>query len=86
MKAPAVDCAARVIRAAEAVAALPRDIVNKIASETIRTVRMPDINDKMPVWGGDGAGTTPEAFAVKFKEDIARYARVIKQANVPPAD
>lgn len=64
----------------------PRDIVNKIANETIRTVRMPDINDKMPLWGGDGAGTTPEAFAAKFKEDIARYAKVIKMANVPPAD
>ena len=49
-------------------------------------MRLPDINDKMPIWGGDGAGTTPEAFAVKFKEDIARYARVIKQANIPPAD
>jgi tripartite-type tricarboxylate transporter receptor subunit TctC len=67
-------------------AGTPRDIVGKIANETIRTVRMPDINEKMPVWGGDAAGTTPEAFAAKFKEDIARYAKVIKQANVPPAD
>ena len=67
-------------------AGTPRDIVARIANETIRTVRMPDINDKMPVFGGDAAGTTPEAFAVKFKDDIARYARVIKQANIPPAD
>jgi len=67
-------------------AGTPRDIVAKIANETIRTVRMPDINDKMPIWGGDGAGTTPEVFAAKFKEDVARYARVIKQANIPPAD
>ncbi len=67
-------------------AGTPRDIVSKIANETIRVVRLPDINDKMPVWGGDGAGTTPEAFAAKFKEDVARYARVIKQANIPPAD
>jgi tripartite-type tricarboxylate transporter receptor subunit TctC len=67
-------------------AGTPRDIVAKIANETIRTVRMPDINDKMPAWGGDGAGTTPEAFSAKFKEDVARYARVIKQANVPLVD
>ena len=67
-------------------AGTPRDIVARIANETIRTVRMPDINDKMPIWGGDGAGTTPEAFAAKFKEDVARYARVIKQANIPLAD
>ena len=67
-------------------AGTPRDIVAKIANETIRTVRMPDINDKMPVFGGDAAGTTPEAFAAKFREDLARYAKVIKQANIPPAD
>ena len=67
-------------------AGTPREIVARIANETIRTVRMPDINDKMPVWGGDAAGTTPEAFAAKFKEDVARYARVIKQANVPLVD
>ncbi|MFM9969505.1 MAG: Bug family tripartite tricarboxylate transporter substrate binding protein [Burkholderiales bacterium] len=64
----------------------PRDIVNRIANETIKTVRLPDINEKMPVWGGDGAGTTPEAFGAKFRDDVARYAKVIKAANIPPAD
>jgi len=67
-------------------AGTPRDIVNKIANETIKAVRMPDINDKMPAWGGDGAGTTPEQFGAKFREDVARYAKLIKQINVPPAD
>jgi tripartite-type tricarboxylate transporter receptor subunit TctC len=67
-------------------AGTPRDIVNKIANETIKTVHMPDINDKMPVWGGDGAGTTPEQFGAKFREDVARYAKLIRQINLPPAD
>ncbi len=64
----------------------PRDIVNRIASETTRVVRLPDIRDRMPAWGGDSAGTTPEEFAAKFQEDVARYGRVIKQAHVPPVD
>ena len=67
-------------------AGTPRDVVNKIASETIRVVRLPDIRARMPVWGGDSAGTTPEEFGAKFREDIARYAKVIKQAKVPPVD
>ena len=64
----------------------PRDIVNRIANETIRVVKLPDIDSKMPVFGGEGAGTTPEAFSVKFRDDIARYAKVIKMANVPLVD
>jgi tripartite-type tricarboxylate transporter receptor subunit TctC len=67
-------------------AGTPRDIVSRIASETARTVRLPDIRERMPVWGGDSAGTTPEEFGAKFREDIARYAKIIKQAKVPPVD
>ena len=36
--------------------------------------------------GGDGAGTTPEQFGAKFREDVARYAKLIRQINLPPAD
>jgi tripartite-type tricarboxylate transporter receptor subunit TctC len=67
-------------------AGAPRDVVNRIANETIRVVRLPDIEPKMPAWGGESAGTTPEAFNTKFREDIARYAKVIKMANVPLVD
>lgn len=67
-------------------AGTPREAVNRMANETIRVVRLPEIAEKMPAWGGESAGTTPEAFNAKFREDIARYARVIKMANVPSAD
>ncbi len=67
-------------------AGTPRDVVGKIASETIRTMRMPDIREKVPAWGGEPAGTTSEEFTAKFREDVAIYARLIKQANIPPAD
>ncbi|MCC6472928.1 MAG: tripartite tricarboxylate transporter substrate binding protein [Burkholderiales bacterium] len=67
-------------------AGTPRDIIGRIAGETIRVVRLPDIASRMPVWGGDGAGTTPEVFAAKYREDIARYAKIIKMAKVPLVD
>jgi tripartite-type tricarboxylate transporter receptor subunit TctC len=64
-------------------AGLPRDIVAKIASESARAVKAPDIQDKL---GGDPAGTTPEEFAAKFRSEVANYAKVIKEANVPLQD
>ncbi len=67
-------------------AGTPREIVNHIATETTRVVHLPEIRERMPGWGGDSAGTTPEEFAAKFQEDIATYARIIKQAHVPPVD
>ena len=65
---------------------LDDELVNKIAAETARIVRQPDIREKMPAWGGDSAGTTPQEFEKKYREDIARYARILKQANVPLVD
>ena len=67
-------------------AGVPRDIQNKIASETARALRMPDVMAKLPSWGGEAAGTTPEQFTAKYRADIARYAKILKEANVPLVD
>lgn len=64
----------------------PRDIVNKIATETARDLRMPDVSVRLPGWGGEAAGTSPEEFTAKYQSDIARYAKIIKDANVPLVD
>jgi tripartite-type tricarboxylate transporter receptor subunit TctC len=64
----------------------PREILNRVSSEVSRTLKMPDVADKVPSWGGEAAGTTPEEFAQKYRSDIALYAKVIKLANVPLVD
>ena len=66
--------------------AMPRDIVNKIASETARVLKMPDVIARLPGWGGEAAGTSPEEFTAKYQSDIAKYARIIKEAKVPLVD
>lgn len=67
-------------------AGMPRDIVNKISAETIRALRMPDIIEQLPRFGGDAAESTPEEFAAKYRADVTRYARIIEKANIPPMD
>jgi tripartite-type tricarboxylate transporter receptor subunit TctC len=64
----------------------PHDILTKVSAETARALKMPDIVAKLPGWGGEAAGTTPEEFAAKYKADIARYAKVIREAHVPKVD
>jgi tripartite-type tricarboxylate transporter receptor subunit TctC len=64
-------------------AATPRDVLNAVAAETGRIVKMPDIAEKMPGWGGEGVGSTPDAFAAKFRGDIAKFGRVVKEAGIP---
>ena len=64
----------------------PRDIVGRISDEAIRTVKMPDIRERVPAWGGEPAGTGPDEFAARYRADIAKYARITRDAGVPTLD
>ena len=64
----------------------PRDILNKISLETARALRMPEIVERLASGGLEAAGTTPEEFAARYRADIARYAKIIKDANIPLVD
>ncbi len=67
-------------------AGTPRDILMKISSETARALRLPDVVARLPIWGAEAAGTTPDEFAAKFRSEVTRYAKIIKAANVPLVD
>jgi tripartite-type tricarboxylate transporter receptor subunit TctC len=67
-------------------AGTPRDILIRISTETARALRMPDVAARLPGWGAEAAGTSPDEFAKRYRADIARYAKVIKDANVPLVD
>ena len=49
----------------------PRDILNRIAADTARAVKAPEVIAQFPNWGAEGAGTSPEEFAKRYRDDIA---------------
>ena len=63
-------------------AGTPKDIVNKLSAETARILKMPDVNKRISELGGEPVGSTPEEFAALIKSEIAKWAKVIKDANV----
>jgi tripartite-type tricarboxylate transporter receptor subunit TctC len=67
-------------------AGTPRDMLNKVSADTARALRLPDVAARLPGWGAEAAGTTPEQFAATYRADVARYAKIIKAANVPLVD
>ena len=67
-------------------AGTPRDVVNRISAETARIVNQTDIRQRLPGWGYEPVGSTPEEFTAKYRQDIARYTKAIKDARVPQLD
>lgn len=63
-------------------AATPRDVVGKLAGEIARIVAMPDYREKISTQGLDPTTATPAQFAAIIKADTAKFARVIKAANI----
>ena len=62
--------------------ATPRDVVKKLSAETVRILQMPDVNARLSGLGAEPQGTTPEQFDDHVKREIAKFAKVIRDAKV----
>ena len=63
-----------------------RDILLKVSAEVARVLRLQDVAARLPGWGGEAAGTMPEQFSAKLREDVTKYAKIIKEARIPMLD
>jgi len=64
----------------------PRDIIQRIQVEAVKALRMPDVRDRLPALGQEPVGSTPDEFEAKFKADIAKFVRIVKEARIPLQD
>ena len=59
-------------------AATPRDIVVKLADAIARAARSPDTRQRLQDLGAEPVGNTPEEFGKLLREEVARWAEVVK--------
>ena len=64
-------------------AATPRDIIAKLNAEIVRILGLPEIRERLLGLGAEPVANSPEQFAAFLKEDIARWAKVVKDAKIP---
>ena len=63
-------------------AGTPKPIVEKLATETQRILKLPDVNERLSALGAEPVGDSPTQFAAHITSEIAKWAKVIKDANV----
>jgi len=63
-------------------AGTPKTLVDKLSTETARILKLPDVGRRISELGAEPVGSTPEAFTALIKSEIAKWARVIKDAKV----
>ena len=64
----------------------PRDVVAVIQRAVAKALAVPDLQARLKAMGNEPVGSTPEEFAAKFGADLAKFARVVKEAQIPLQD
>jgi len=59
-------------------AATPREIVKLLGDATARAARAPDLNQKLIEQGAEPVGNTPEEFSKLLREEVTRWAEVVR--------
>lgn len=63
-------------------AGTPKEIVIKLYKEIKDVLYSPDIKERLSILGAEPVGSTPEEFETFIKAEIARWAKVIKDADI----
>lgn len=59
-----------------------KDIVTRLHAEVVKILSLPAVAEDLSSRGFEPVGSTPEAFAAFIRDDLAKWANVVKQANI----
>lgn len=62
----------------------PKDIVRKLNTEINKAMETPAVREKLIAVGTQLGGGTPEDFEKFLKAELAKYARLVKEAGISP--
>ncbi len=60
----------------------PKAVIDRLNSELVKILEIPDVKEKLLQQGAIATSTTPEQAAKRIREEISMWAKVIKDANI----
>jgi tripartite-type tricarboxylate transporter receptor subunit TctC len=67
-------------------AGTPREIVALIQRETAKVIARADVQERLKAMGNEPIGGTQKEFEARFRSDLAKFAKVVKDAQIPLQD
>jgi tripartite-type tricarboxylate transporter receptor subunit TctC len=59
-----------------------KDSIARLHGETVKLLRQADVKELLASVGAEAVGNTPDAFALFIRNERAKYARIVKAANI----
>jgi tripartite-type tricarboxylate transporter receptor subunit TctC len=63
-------------------AGVPRSVIARLAADMSKTVKSPDVRERLVAAGLEIVESTPADYAAFRKADLARWAQMIKAGNI----
>ena len=60
----------------------PDAVVKKLFAEVKRGMHLPDVKQRVLEMGADVIVSTPQQFAAQIKEEVVKWTKVVKEANI----
>ena len=67
-------------------AGTPKEIVNRVSGEIQKILRDPAIREQLAKLGYEAVGNTPEEYDAFMRQEVALWAKVIKDADIKPQE
>ena len=65
-------------------AGVSKDIQSRLHREIMKAMALPEVRERLITLGFEPIANSPEAFSAQVKADIARWGKVIREANIKP--
>ena len=64
----------------------PTPVIDKINREVVRILQMPEVKERFLASGYSAATSSPQEFGATIRNDLPKWAEVIKSSGMPPID
>lgn len=65
---------------------VPSEVMARFQGEVAKVIAMPELRDWLTKQGFEGIGNSPREFAARYQADAATYARIVREAKIPPQE
>ena len=67
-------------------AATPKDVIARLQREAARAVNAPEVRQRVESTGNEVVGGTSQEFEARFRADVERFRKIVKDARLPFQD
>jgi tripartite-type tricarboxylate transporter receptor subunit TctC len=67
-------------------AGTPREVVAHIQQAASKALAAPDVLERLRLAGNEAVGSAPEEFSIRFKADLTKFAKIVRDAHIPVQD